>query len=216
MRTTSNERRRIYRGFYRFEIFIQLLSRVDMDISRETRLSGFLFKGFEPWEVEEMICVRTYIYRFYCQISIEDIKMVRDLFFSQNADEISRNKGLEECILKLLVLSENIYRQCGRFEENISGNTDNLLARKLLGNGLMPLSKLLMENDRCKRGSKLFQHVMISEDVTNTSCWPLRRYEFTAETEKRLLGMRLADDNDSTSPNSAWLEFKPSTQGDAG
>lgn len=74
---SSNERRRFHRAFYRFEIFCTLFRDCqslsdalleDGDITPEldsTEKSSLFLSLFNPWEVEELACVRDYFYNYY-------------------------------------------------------------------------------------------------------------------------------------------------------
>jgi hypothetical protein len=77
---TKTETRRIHRAIYRFEIFGELFHYIDPrldpdwctgdDFSAESFAELFL-SYFEPWEVEEIACIRDFIFEFYRR-SIEE------------------------------------------------------------------------------------------------------------------------------------------------
>jgi hypothetical protein len=218
MRMTSNERRRTFRAFYRFEIFMLLFDSwnvMDEFYLDQYRLSEDFTASFEPWEIDEMHCVRTYMYGAYTQIFIEDVKTIQNLFLSQSQHEISpsHNRFVQESILKVLTPPEVMPMQSLSEESLYELPVTSIpLPFQLLRKGLLPLSKLIMEDDRGKRGSRLFQLIMMSAYSTLPRLSTLERTQWASETLKRLLEMSLADDNDSTCPNSAWLDFEHSAQ----
>ncbi|KAH8808779.1 hypothetical protein F5884DRAFT_381720 [Xylogone sp. PMI_703] len=74
---SHNEKRRIYRALYRFELYcvifnerMRLFDNVDQTI--------IFFSMFKPWEMEELACVRDYIMRSYFE------------FLEQCASELTR------------------------------------------------------------------------------------------------------------------------------
>jgi hypothetical protein len=66
---SPSERRRIYRACYRFEIFSYLFANLiwyHPPAMLAASLAGALFfPGFKDWEIEEIFCIRDYIFRVY-------------------------------------------------------------------------------------------------------------------------------------------------------
>ena len=80
---SSNEMRRFYRTFYRFEMFCNLFGHWESPLAEGNRLdctdgdgdstfeldsmekSSRFLSLFNPWEVEELACVRDYFYSYY-------------------------------------------------------------------------------------------------------------------------------------------------------
>lgn len=93
---SSNETRRLYRAFYRFEIFCNLFrdrreSPIDGEPSDASRASkngiseldstakSSRFLGlFNPWEVEELACVRDYFRNYYQRVLLKFEPNLRD------------------------------------------------------------------------------------------------------------------------------------------
>lgn len=92
---SGNEKRRIYRALYRFELFRALFAEPrDIRISPEARgcfdaidQSLLFLSIFKTWEVEELACVRDYITRRHTD------------FFRESFSELSKlcpNKDLND------------------------------------------------------------------------------------------------------------------------
>jgi len=77
---SSNEKRRIYRALYRFEMFRVLFTesygeRIPTDSRQlldETDQGFLFFTIFETWEIEELACVRDWNIRHYSNAIQED------------------------------------------------------------------------------------------------------------------------------------------------
>jgi hypothetical protein len=70
---SDNERRRIYRALYRFELFRDLFPREnsadttpdDMEPFDPMDISHLYLSLFHPWEAEEIACIREFFMDFY-------------------------------------------------------------------------------------------------------------------------------------------------------
>lgn len=122
-----NESRRFYRAFYRFEIFCTLFrnwknpsddeslsdaSLEDEDSTYEIdsmeKSSRFL-SLFSPWEVEELACVRDYLYNYYRRMLLKYEPDLRER--NPNLDLSEDGPWLEENIEYLMALSLRFYRR---------------------------------------------------------------------------------------------------------
>ncbi|KUI64183.1 hypothetical protein VM1G_10951 [Cytospora mali] len=68
---SKTEQRRILRGFYRFEIFCHLFNGKQRQTFHPEHIGRIFFSQFEPWEVEEMDCVYTWIQQRYQEVVAE-------------------------------------------------------------------------------------------------------------------------------------------------
>ncbi|KAF6220122.1 hypothetical protein HO133_003253 [Letharia lupina] len=124
---SSNESRRFYRAFYRFEIFCNLFRNWDTppddeslpnassedgdstseldSIEKSSRFLGL----FNPWEVEELACVRDYFCSYYRRMLRKFEPELRDRNPSLDLSEDC--PWLEENIEYLMALSLRFYRR---------------------------------------------------------------------------------------------------------
>lgn len=120
-----NERRRIYRACYRFEIFSYLFANLiwsplyTLDWSPEIGYqAGILFfSEFERWEVEEIYCIREYIYRAYDKIFRENEDELFKFFFRE--EERDRPDGMPQTESDVLARMRPKSKFCNRMSLSI-------------------------------------------------------------------------------------------------
>ena len=102
---SSNEKRRIYRSLYRFELFRALfIEPFDAQIPLESRerfdaldKSLLFLSVFKHWEVEELACVRDYMIRRYLGILQESSSKLSKLFPNKNLNDGGCFFHLSQC-----------------------------------------------------------------------------------------------------------------------
>jgi len=102
---SSNEKRRIYRSLYRFELFRALfIEPFDARIPLESRerfdaldKSLLFLSVFKHWEVEELACVRDYMIRRYLGILQESSSKLSKLFPNKNLNDGGCFFHLSQC-----------------------------------------------------------------------------------------------------------------------
>ena len=226
---TANECRRLHRAFYRYEIFVRMFHDLDGNPHHPSgwrqplgrTLAEFFFSDFEPWEVEEIHCIRDYIFRLYDNIYRQCKSQLPDLYFALENDLSSKADTREDVISRMVPQSKQFYPLAWNplALEDIyyfRHMTEVLLAQGIelvaYSAGGVPDNENTAEEQLLQfeqhlgngRFDDLFPEFLSTALEADTR---RHRHTWSDEMVQRLDDMVEINDSDAREPNSAWLWF---------
>jgi hypothetical protein len=111
---SSSERRRIYRACYRIEIFTYLFANFiwhDPPATMFGSLAGALFfPEFNYWEIEEIFCIRDYIFRVYDKMFWDCEEELFKFFFREEESDGFPTQTEEDVLARMREKSKSFTR----------------------------------------------------------------------------------------------------------
>lgn len=222
---SPNERRRIYRACYRFEIFSYLFAHLIWNHFEYAGIgsnvgcqAGILyFSRFERWEFEELFCLRDYIYRAYDKIFKDNEDEICNFFSTE--EERDHPDGMSRAERDVLARKSRFYYQKSLFiiRWRLLAAWDYIsLTEALMSQGLESLSRTMSfscSRDKVSFVEDQFRRQLVGQlgsDNQRTLLSRALRGHKTAQIPishkeaQQLANARFSGDSQENGPNAAW------------